>query len=103
MANQKSTQAAPAAPVNDSAKIVFSADRCFSLAISALDEIVEEQNDVFCLACAGERSGTEYADVEHGVFRAIQRVTMCVELSNALRQHIKNLAQHAGVAVEVQS
>lgn len=103
MATRKSTQAAPAATVNDSSEIVFQKQQTFALAIEKVHEILVDHDDLFLLACAGERAGTEDAEVERGVFRVMQRLVENTEKILKLREYIETLAQHASLKVEVQS
>ncbi|RZI75178.1 MAG: hypothetical protein EOP13_06285 [Pseudomonas sp.] len=104
MATQKSTQAAPAASVNDCASSsTNSSSAAYKHALVLLDEVYEDQETILCIAVAAANNANEDAVCEMRLFNVIRKMTESVVTLNALRAQIATLAQHAGLAVEVQS
>jgi hypothetical protein len=105
MATRKSTQAAPAASVNDySSPSTCSPSTLYKNAISLLDELYDEQETILCVALAGANNASEDAVCEMRLFNVIRKMAEGTELLDGLRKDIMRLAREAGVeTIEVQS
>ena len=104
MATQKSTQAAPAASVNDCASSSTNSPLdAYRSALGFLDDVCEDQETILCIAVAGANNANEDSVCEMRLFNVIRKMTESVATLNALRANITTLAQHAGLTIEVQS
>jgi hypothetical protein len=106
MATQKSTQAAPAASVNDCSphSLNCPAAAAYRSALAFLDHIYDDQETVLSIAVAGSNIAGEEAVCERRLFDVIVKMTEGIKLIQALRVDITSLARKAGVdTVEVGS
>lgn len=103
MATKKSTQAAPAASVNESTDQYTAADS-LQLALALIEAIETEREQVIAVAIAGSVQATsDEAHIEKCLFDVITAHLESTQFFVRLHEHLNDLASHAGADIEVHS